>query len=150
MSFAFWTGFDACTDSGKATEGNIACILAQISASMSICTRDYCILYHHILTVWKRKKPVLVKNSFDQNTNMHTTCLLLTVGLWLSPGKALVRLVELWAKLTAFFMELHFYLKERLMNYGYSVLSIWQHFLKNEQSVSVTSRKTTDSNCCPW
>lgn len=69
---------------------------------MSICTRRYCILHHHILTVWKRKKPVLVKNSFDQNINTHTICLLLPEGLWLSSGKAPVRLVELWAKLTAF------------------------------------------------
>ena len=49
-----------------------------------------------------------------------------------------------------FFMEYYFYLKEWLTNYCYSDLGSGRHFLERKQNKPVTSKKTTDSDCCQW
>lgn len=39
-------------------------------------------------------------------------------------------MIELQTELAAFYIELQFYLKEQLTNYGYADLGIWQPFSK--------------------
>ena len=53
-------------------------------------------------------------------------------------------------ELATFFMEYYFYLKEWLTNYCYSDLGSGRHFLEHKQSKPVTSKKTTDNDCCQW
>lgn len=50
--------------------------------------------------------------------------------------------VELQAGIATYFLLLHFYLREQLIDHGYLELGICRHFLKNNQD---SSRKTTDS-----
>ena len=120
MSSAFWTALVL------AMVGKIA-LHFSTNEDTHQTAPDITMLFTTMYLQW-RKKPVLVKNTSDWNENMHTACLRHTQALWASPGKALVRLVETWAKLTASFMQCHFYLKEWLTNYGYSGQSIWQTF----------------------
>lgn len=56
-----------------------------------------------------------------------------------------MQLLELQAKLAAFFLEHSFYLKEWQANYCYSNLGIWQTITQKEPSEPATSRQTPDS-----
>lgn len=63
--------------------------------------------------------------------------------------KAPLLLFELWADLAVFTMKYHFLCrKEQLSKWLYRFGYLADIFTKNEQSKSVSSRKTTDSICC--